>query len=75
MAEYEIKILIEQYEFLKKQIEEVEKKMKELIVEIPGVKELLEIKGIGIGIGINTVAGFIAEVGDKNMNIQNRYKN
>ncbi|EMT39286.1 Transposase IS116/IS110/IS902 family, partial [Thermoanaerobacter thermohydrosulfuricus WC1] len=32
----------------------------ELIVEIPGVKELLEIKGIGM----NTVAGFIAEVGD-----------
>jgi len=60
MAEYEIKTLIEQYEFLKKQIEEVEKKIEELIVEIPGVKELLEIKGIGI----NTVAGFIAEVGD-----------
>ena len=60
MAEYEIKTLIEQYEFLKKQIEEIEKKIEELIVEIPGVKELLEIKGIGI----NTVAGFIAEVGD-----------
>ncbi|WP_026486303.1 IS110 family RNA-guided transposase [Caldanaerobius polysaccharolyticus] len=60
MAEYELKSTLEQYELLRKQLEEVDKEIKELVMQVPGVNEMLKIKGIGI----NTVAGFISEVGD-----------
>ncbi|ADD03128.1 transposase IS116/IS110/IS902 family protein [Thermoanaerobacter italicus Ab9] len=60
MAEYELKSILEQYELFTKQLEEVGKEIEELVMQVPGVSEMLKIKGIGI----NTVAGFISEVGD-----------
>jgi transposase len=40
--------------------ENIEEQLIKLVKKIPGVENLLEIKGIGI----KTIAGFIAEVGD-----------
>lgn len=52
--------LIEEYEFSTKKLEETMEIIEELLNQVPNVKELIDIKGIGIV----TVAGFIAEVGD-----------
>ena len=52
--------LIEDYELQAKRIERVNGLIKNLCSQIKYVDKLLEIKGIGI----TTVAGFIAEVGD-----------
>ncbi|MBC2460544.1 IS110 family transposase [Clostridium beijerinckii] len=60
MAEKELKADLEQYELYIKQYEELEKEIEELALQIPGVKEMLTIKGVGI----MTAAGFISEVGD-----------
>jgi len=60
IAEYEIRYLLERYDMITKQKEEIEKKMEELAMKVPGAREILEIKGVGI----NTVAAFISEVGD-----------
>ena len=43
-----------------KQYEQLEKEIEELALQIPGVKEMLTIKGVGI----MTAAGFVSEVGD-----------
>ena len=59
-AKMEIQDLIEDYELQTKRLERVNDLIKELCQKIDGVDKLLEIKGIGI----TTVAGFIAEVGD-----------
>ena len=59
-ARMEIQDLIEDYELQTKRLERVNDLMKELCQQIKHVDKLLEIKGIGI----TTVAGFIAEVGD-----------
>lgn len=56
----EIGMLLEDYESKQKRIEEILEKIKSLIEEIPMAKELLEIKGVGL----RTVSGFLAEVGD-----------
>ncbi|HCS72731.1 MAG TPA: IS110 family transposase, partial [Clostridiales bacterium] len=42
------------------QLSEIEAEMEELALQVPGVKEMLTIKGVGI----TTAAGFMAEVGD-----------
>ena len=59
-ARMEIQDLIEDYELNAKRLERVNDLIKELCLQIKHVDKLLEIKGIGI----TTVAGFIAEVGD-----------
>ena len=60
MAEKELKANLQQYELYIKQYEELEKEIEELAMQIPGVKEMLTIKGVGI----MTAAGFVSEVGD-----------
>lgn len=59
-ARMEILDLIEDYELHTKRLERVNDLIKELCLKIQHIEKLLEIKGIGI----TTVAGFIAEVGD-----------
>ncbi len=59
-ARVELKYLLEDYELKYRQFEEIEKQIEELCSQIPETKLLLEIKGIGM----TTVAGFFAEVGD-----------
>jgi transposase len=60
MAEKQLKADLDQYELYLKQYEELEKIIEELALQVPGVKEMLTIKGVGI----ITAAGFVAEVGD-----------
>ena len=60
MAEKELKANLEQYELYIKQYEELEKEIEVLALQIPGVKEMLTIKGVGI----MTAAGFVSEIGD-----------
>ncbi len=62
MAKLELKTLIDKYEFLQSKFEELDTKIDGLIDQIPGVPQMLAIKGIGR----DTVAGFFAEVGDLN---------
>jgi transposase len=52
--------LLTQYELLESKFEELEVKLDELLEQIPHVKPLLAIKGIGR----DSIAGFLAEVGD-----------
>ena len=60
MARYEIKSLVEEYKNLEKEIEEIEETLKKQVYTIPGIEKALSIKGIGI----ITISGFIAEIGD-----------
>jgi transposase len=59
-AENELEILLEDYETKIKQYKKTMSLVEELAYSIPGIQEILKIKGIGI----ITAAGFIAEVGD-----------
>jgi transposase len=59
-AEYDLLSLLEEYEFSLKKLEATMELIEELLFQVPNIKELLDIKGIGVV----TVAGFIAEVGD-----------
>ncbi len=61
-SEVSLKNLIDQYELTKRQIEEQEALMLELLLGVPNADILLEIKGIGL----NAVATFVSEVGDIN---------
>lgn len=56
----EIKILMEEYELKKRQIEKIELMLSNLLKEISNSELMLDIKGVGLV----TVAGFLAEVGD-----------
>jgi len=60
MAKRELEASLEQYELYLKQNEQLEIEIEELAFQIPGVKEMVSIKGVGI----MTASGFIAEVGD-----------
>ena len=60
MAEKELKANLEQYNLYLKQYEQLEKEIEEMALQIPGVKEMLTIKGVGI----MTAAGFVSEIGD-----------
>jgi len=60
MAKRELEANLEQYELYLKQNEQLEIEIEELAFQIPGVKEMVSIKGVGI----MTAAGFISEVGD-----------
>jgi len=59
-ARMEIAILLEDYEAKSAGLEKVMDLLEELCRQIPMVEKLLEIKGIGM----KTVSGFLAEVGD-----------
>lgn len=59
-ARMEIRDLIEDYELHAKRLEQIDGLIKKLCLQIQYADKLLAIKGIGI----TTVAGFIAEVGD-----------
>lgn len=62
VARMEISILLEDYEKLQKRLEQIIELTEELIRKIPNAEKLMQIKGIGM----RTVSGFIAEVGDIN---------
>lgn len=62
MAKLELQTLIGKYEFIQSKFEELDARIEGLIDQIPGVSQMLAIKGIGR----DTVAGFFAEVGDLN---------
>ncbi|WP_371263586.1 transposase [Paenibacillus sp. 1_12] len=53
-------MLLTQYEYLQSKFSELDVKLDELMEQIPYVQQLLAIKGMGR----DTIAGFIAEVGD-----------
>lgn len=59
-ARMEIQEYLRDYEEKNKRLEEVMEFIEELCKEIPNTENLLEIKGVGI----KTVSGFLAEVGD-----------
>ncbi|SFJ93954.1 Transposase IS116/IS110/IS902 family protein, partial [Paenibacillus sp. UNC496MF] len=60
LAKMELKLLLTQYEWLHKKFEELKVRLDELLIQIPHVPQLLAMKGIGR----DTIAGFLAEVGD-----------
>lgn len=62
MARFKIKTLMTQYALLHEKISEVWEMIEGLTSTIPGVQEMVDIKGIGD----ITVAAFLAEVGDLN---------
>jgi transposase len=59
-AQIELKALLEQYHLLFKQEEQIMQKVMEILENIPGTKQMLNIPGVGVA----TIAGFLAEVGD-----------
>jgi len=59
-AENDLIILLENYEMCMQQYERTMALVEELAKQIPGLEEILKIKGVGL----ITAAGFIAEVGD-----------
>ena len=59
-ARMEIRMLFEDYESRNERLQEVMDLINELVKKIPMAEKLLEIKGVGI----KTVSGFLAEVGD-----------
>ena len=60
MAEYEIQLLLKEYKDIREVMDSLEEKLESLVCQIPGAENFLGIKGVGI----KTVAGFFAEVGD-----------
>lgn len=56
----ELYMLLEEHRLWASQLETVNKVLEEIILKVPYVEKLLAIKGVGVV----TVAGFIAEVGD-----------
>ncbi|WP_219837170.1 IS110 family transposase [Paenibacillus sp. R14(2021)] len=60
LAKMELKLLLTHYDWLHNQLIELEARLDELLIQIPHVQQLLAIKGIGR----DTIAGFLAEVGD-----------
>lgn len=59
-ARMEIRMLIEDYESRNARLQEIMTLIEELVKKIPMTEKLLAIKGVGI----KTVSGFLAEVGD-----------
>lgn len=59
-ARCELKLLLSDYLTKKIQMETVTQSMEEVVMQVPYVEKLLAIKGVGIV----TVAGFLAEIGD-----------
>ncbi|MEG6614815.1 IS110 family transposase [Peptococcaceae bacterium 1198_IL3148] len=59
-AENELSCLLEEYALVMRQYEKTMVLIEELAMQLPGMEEMLKIKGVGLA----TAAGFIAEVGD-----------
>ncbi len=59
-AQMELQLLLEDYDSYTSRMEELLRKLEDKLKEIPYIDKLLEIKGIGLV----TVSGFLAEVGD-----------
>lgn len=59
-AENDLTMLLEDYDMKMKQLDRLMAMVESLINQIPGINEVLKIKGIGLVM----VAGFMAEVGD-----------
>src|SRR5574344_1777912 len=59
-AKLEIWILVNDYIAKKQQLERLDEYLAQKVMEVPNVEKLLAIKGVGL----STVTGFIAEVGD-----------
>ena len=60
MARQELKTLLSQYSVLKREIDQLMEQIENILKEIPGTQEMMTIPGVGIV----TVAGFLAEVGN-----------
>ncbi len=60
MARQELQILMCQYDLIQQQLNQLEAQIAKLLAEIPGATQMLRIPGLGL----STVAGFLAEVGD-----------
>jgi transposase len=60
LAKMELQLLLGQYELIQCKFAELEAKLDQLLQQIPGVNHLLAITGVGR----DTVAGFLAEIGD-----------
>lgn len=61
-AKIELAMLLEQYDLYSKQEESIMLQAVQILEAIPGTKEMLSVPGIGV----LTIAGFLAEVGDLN---------
>jgi transposase len=59
-ARFEIQDLLEDIERHSSRLEEIERMIEDALKEVPNVDKLLEIPGVGI----KTVASFVAEIGD-----------
>lgn len=59
-AKIELAAMLEQYELFSRQTETIMAQVEQLLEQIPGTEEMLTVPGIGIV----TLAGFLAEVGD-----------
>ena len=59
-AEFEMKMMLEDYDYKMTQLDSIMEEIEGLCKKIPESEQLLAIKGIGL----ITVAGFLAEVGD-----------
>ena len=59
-ARLEIRMLLEDYESRSARLHEIMTQIESLIKQIPMTEKLMEINGVGI----KTVSGFLAEVGD-----------
>jgi transposase len=59
-AKYEMKLLLADYEYKMAQLDSVMEEIESLCKKVPESEQMLAIKGIGV----ITVAGFLAEVGD-----------
>ena len=60
MARQELMTLLAQYKLLQQEIEQLMSQIENILKKIPGVQEMMSIPGVGMV----TVAGFLAEVGD-----------
>ncbi|MEK4159471.1 IS110 family transposase [Paenibacillus sp. FSL R5-0876] len=60
LAKMELQLLLAQYQLIQCKFAELETKLDQLLHQIPGVNHLLAITGVGR----DTVAGFLAEIGD-----------
>jgi transposase len=59
-ARMEMSLLLEDYDRLQNRLEQITEMLEKLVRQVPYAEKLLQIKGIGM----KTVSGFIAEVGD-----------
>jgi transposase len=60
MAHQELIILLSQYDLYQEQLDQLMQEIEHLVSQIPGTQQMMSIPGVGLV----TVAGFLAEVGD-----------